>query len=174
MLTQRVGAARQFETPSRSTRRFALLTSRLHGYIPALGVFVLAMVLHSLGVILFGSKLPGTVPFFLYLLAFLTASWCGYGPGVLVTILITCGMPYLFKPNFSIRAVDVGGVVIFLLLSLIVSGLSSSRRRTEALLRTMNEQLDHRVREQTTVLRDQLAELEKLLPSNAGAARVTR
>jgi PAS domain S-box-containing protein len=71
-------------------------------------------------------------------------------------------MPYLFKPNFSIRTVDVGGVIIFLLLSLIVSGLASSRRRAELLLRTMNERLDLTVREQTTALRDQLAELEGL------------
>jgi PAS domain S-box-containing protein len=161
-LTEPVEPAKLQNDPSKRTRILALLSSRLHGYIPALGAFVLAMVLHSLAVALFGSKLPGTVPFFLYLLAFLTASWCGYGPGVVVTLLITCAMPYLFKPNFSLRTVDVGGVVIFLLLSAIVSGLSSSRRRSEALLRRMNQDLDLRVREQTTVLRDQLAELEAL------------
>jgi hypothetical protein len=155
-------AAPVAKTPSVTMRVFASLKSRLRGYVPALAVFILAMVLHSATVILFGPKLPGTFPFFLYLLAFLTAAWCGYGPGLLVTILITCGMPYLFKPDFSIRTVDVGGVTIFLLLSVIVSGLAVSRRRTEALLRRLNQELDQRVAEQTRILRDQVAELETL------------
>lgn len=155
-------AAPVAETPSMTTRVFASLSSRLRGYVPALAVFILAMVLHSAAVILFGPKLPGAFPFFLYLLAFLTAAWCGYGPGLLVTVLITCGMPYLYKPDFSIRTVDVGGVTIFLLLSVIVSKTAADRRRTEALLRRLNQELDQRVAEQTRILRDQLAELETL------------
>ena len=150
------------EAPSRTTRFLASLNHRLQGYFPALGAFLLAMVLHTLASLLVGRPLLGAFPFFLYLLAFLTAAWCGYGPGLLITILITCGVPYLVKPGFSIRTVDLGGVAIFLLLSAIVSGLASSRRRTEALLRSLNKELDKRVGEQTRLLRDQLAELETL------------
>jgi PAS domain S-box-containing protein len=161
-LTQPAGALQVTETPVNTTRALESFISRLRGYGPALGGFVLAVVLHSLAVVVFGPKLLGTVPFFFYLLAFLTASWCGYGPGLLVTALITCGMPFLFKPNYSIRDIDLGGVAIFVLLSVIVSGIASGRRRTEALLRTMNQELDKRVGEQTTLLREQLAELETL------------
>ena len=63
-------AAPVAETPSMTTRVFASLSSRLRGYVPALAVFILAMVLHSAAVILLGPKLPGTFPFFLYRLAF--------------------------------------------------------------------------------------------------------
>jgi hypothetical protein len=149
-------AAPVAETHSITTRVFTSLSSRPRGYVPALAGFILAMVVHSAAVILFGPKLPGAFPFFPYLLAFLTAAWCGYGPGLLVTILITCGMPYLFKPGFSIRTVDVGGVTIFLLLSVIVSKTAADRRRTEALLRRLNHELDQRVAEQTRLLRDSL------------------
>jgi PAS domain S-box-containing protein len=155
-------AAKVAEAPSPTALVLAWLNHRLRGYFPALGAFLLAMVLHTLASLLVGRPLLGPFPFFLYLLAFLTAAWCGYGPGLLVTILITCGVPYLFKPGFSIQTVDVGGVGIFLLLSAIVSGVASSRRRTEALLRRLNKELDERVAEQTKLLRDQLAELGTL------------
>src|SRR4051812_25532781 len=97
----RSGAVEQAQ-PARLSRVLARVNSRLQGYFPALGAFLMAMVVHSTAIVLFGPAISGTFPFFLYLLAFLIAAWCGYGPGLLVTILITCGMPYLFKPNFSI------------------------------------------------------------------------
>ena len=125
-------AANVQAAPSRTTRVLASLNHRLQGYFPALGAFLLAMALHTLASLLFTPHVVGTLAFFFYLLAFLTAAWCGYGPGLLVTILITCAMPYLFKPGFSIRTVDLGGVTVFLLLSVIVSGTASSRRRAEA------------------------------------------
>lgn len=155
-------AADPEEGSAAKTRVFKWWNSRLQGYGPAVGSFVIAITLHGLIRVLFGPNALGSLSFFLYLLSFLTAAWCGYGPGLLVTILITCGMPYLFKPNFSIRNVDVGGVAIFLLLSMIVSGTASGRRRTEQLLRSMNEELDKRVGEQTTTLRHRIAELETL------------
>lgn len=143
-------------------RALAWLDERLRGYIPALVAFVAALAIHGIGGLLLGLNHLGPFPFFLYLLTFLTAAWCGYGPGLVTTILLTCGMPYLFKPGFSIRTVDWGGVAIFLLLSVIVSGIASSRRRAEALLRRLNAELSRQVSEQTRILRDQLAELETL------------
>ena len=129
-------AANVQAAPSRTTRVLASLNHRLQGYFPALGAFLLAMALHTLASLLFTPHVVGTLAFFLFV-GVLTAAWCGYGPGLLVTILITCGMPYLFKPGFSIRTVDLGGVTVFLLLSVIVSGTASSRRRAEARLRSM-------------------------------------
>ena len=137
-------------------------SARLRGYVPALAALGIALVVHSLALAAVGPDWLGVFPFFLYLLAFLIASWCGYGPGLLVTLLITCGMPYLFKPAFSIRTVDLGGVTIFLLLSIIVSKTAADRRRAEALLRRLNQKLDQQVSEQTKTLREQLAELETL------------
>ena len=83
-------AANVQAAPSRTTRVLASLNHRLQGYFPALGAFLLAMALHTLASLLFTPHVVGTLAFFLYLLAFLTAAWCGYGPGLLVTILITC------------------------------------------------------------------------------------
>jgi len=141
---------------------FAQLHARLEGYVPAVAVFLAALALHGVASRVLGPRSVGAFSFFLYLLSFLIGGWCGYGPGMLVTILITCGMPYLFKPGFSIRTVDVGGVTIFLLLSLIVSGTAAARRRSESLLRRMNKELDERVADQTRLLSDQMAELESL------------
>ena len=142
--------------------RLERLHNALCGYIPAVLAVSVAMGLHGVLFFLLQGKVPGNLAFFLYLLAFLIGAWCGYGPGLVTTAIITCGMPYFFKPGFSVRTVDVGGVTIFLLLSLIVSGAAASRRRTEALLRKLNDELDARVSEQTHALQHQLAELETL------------
>lgn len=147
---------------SKLSRALASLSSRLHGYLPALAAFGCAGAMHALTAAIFGQSVPGSFLFLLYLLAFLIAAWCGYGPGLLITALITCGVPYLVKPGFSIRTVDVGGVAIFLLLSLIISSTAAGRKRSELLLRRMNEELDRRVSGQTTMLRHHLAELETL------------
>lgn len=166
-VTQNNGATTQLAHASAQhtsvvARVVAVLDGRLHGYLPALAGFVLAIAMHGAALRVLGPQYLGPVPFFLYLLSFLTGAWCGYGPGILTTLLITCGMPYLFKPGFSLRTLDIGGVVIFLMLSVIVSGTAASRRRTEALLRRMNAALNDQVAQQTKVVREQLAELETL------------
>jgi PAS domain S-box-containing protein len=160
--TETFAQAGAFQPPSKSARAFAWANARLEGYLPALAAFVAAIALHGLAVSLVGSKVVGAFAFSLYVVTLLVAAWCGYGPGILVTLLITCFMPYLFKPGFSVRHVDIGAVTVFLLLSVLVSGTASGRRRTEALLLKVNQELDKRVHEQTRILEQQLAELETL------------
>lgn len=98
--------------------------------------------------------------FFVYLTAIVVAAWCGYGPGVLVALLISCGSPFLFRPGFSLTQIPIGGIISYLLVSLLISHTSEVRRKTEARLRELNQDLDERVRERTTELAQANRDLE--------------
>lgn len=98
--------------------------------------------------------------FFIYLTAIVVAAWCGYGPGVLVALLISCGSPFLFRPGFSLTQIPIGGIISYLLVSLLISHTSEVRRKTEARLRELNQDLDERVRERTTELAQANRDLE--------------
>ncbi|HWB86536.1 MAG TPA: ATP-binding protein [Bryobacteraceae bacterium] len=134
--------------------------SELHGYLPALIAFATAIALHALFTRVLGASFAGI--FFVYLAAMLIASWCGYGPGLLVVALTAFGLPYAMRPHFSLHDVSMGGVAVLALVSLLVSRTSATRRRIELILRKTNEELDLRVSRQTESLRLQLAELETL------------
>jgi PAS domain S-box-containing protein len=143
------------------------VTSHLRGYAPALIALAICIGLHYLTVITFGPKTA--VIFFIYLMALLISAWCGYGPGILVLAAIATGVPFLFQPDFSIRKVNLRGVSVLLLISLIISRTAESRRRAEAALRDLNDELDSKIRQQTraleeanTILHHRLAELETL------------
>ncbi len=149
------------------SRASAFFADRLRGYIPALGALALAILVHYACIPLFGPNFAGI--FFIYLMAMLIAAWCGYGPGLLVVLIVAAGLPFLFKPGFSLDQVNLGGVFVLALVSLIVSRTAVNRRSSERILREMNESLDRRVREQTRALEEanarlqhQLAELETL------------
>jgi PAS domain S-box-containing protein len=143
------------------------LAAKVHGYTPALLALAAGMALTYLSNAILG---PGFVAlFFVWLMVLLIGAWCGYGPGILTVLVVALGIPFLFKPNFSLREVNPSGVVILLLVSAIVSRTAHSRRRAEALLRSMNTELDRRVREKTAALEDanqalqhRLAEVEAL------------
>lgn len=141
--------------------------SRLHGYVPALAALGSAMALHALCLYVLGNN--SAAIFFVYLTAILIAAWCGYGPGLLVVALTLAAVPFVFIPKFSLAKINPGGATVLVVVSLMVSRTSQNRRNTETLLRTSNDELDKRVRQQTaklevanTALRHQLAELETL------------
>lgn len=141
--------------------------SRIRGYRPALTALCLGVGLHYLAVWVFGPKSASI--FFVYVMVILISAWCGYGPGMLAVLVIAIGVPYLFQPDFSIRKVNPAGVSVLLLVSLIISRTAASRRRTEAVLRNLNNELDSKVRQQTraleeanSVLQHRIAELETL------------
>jgi signal transduction histidine kinase len=124
--------------------------SRIHGALPAFGALAGAIGLHYLFRIAFGQNFAGI--FFVYLAAMIFAGWCGYVPGILVVLSVAAGVPYLFKPNFSITDVNFSGVAVLLLVSVMISRGAANRRAAEALLRRMNQELERRVEEKTAEL----------------------
>jgi PAS domain-containing protein len=108
------------------------------------------MLLHYISVRVFGPQFAGI--FFVYMAAMLIISWCGYVPGILGVLFVVAGVPYLFKPNFSLREINPGGLIVLLLVSVMVSRTSAYRKRTELRLRETNDDLDSRVREKTAEL----------------------
>ena len=143
------------------------LASKLNGYVAALAVLAATVGLQYGFRAAFGKGFVGV--FFVYMLAFLIAAWCGYGPGLLVVGLAVGVVPYLFDPKFTIRNLNLGGLAVLVIISLLVSRVSASRSKTEESLRRSNEDLDDRVRRRTaevdqanTALQNQFAELEEL------------
>lgn len=141
--------------------------ARVHGYVPALITLAAAICLNLIFKAVFGANFAGI--FFIYILAIIIGAWCGYGPGIMMVLLVAAGVPYLVTPKFSIRNVNAGGVTSLVLVSLVISRTAQLRRRSEAMLLGMNAELDRRVRLQTEQLaqanedlRERLAELETL------------
>src|SRR4051794_25611305 len=95
------------------------LISRVTGYLPALAGLAVAIGFQFLSVSLTGRNLAGL--FFVYLATILVAAWCGYGPGILVVLLVAGGVPFLFRPDFSLRKIDPSGVVMLSMVSALVS-----------------------------------------------------
>jgi len=98
----------------------------------------------------------GPAPVYLYaflrvpfLFVLLGAAWLGYGPGVLVCILVTFVVPRLLPAQRPRRPVDLVTFGLVLLVSILISWIGQSRRRTEAALRRAAEDLETRVRERT-------------------------
>ena len=140
---------------------------RHRGYLPALLVLLLVVLLHFALIPFFGARVPGLIV--AYLVAFLWASWCGYGPGILNCVLMLVVLPQTILPASRLGQFNIRTFIIFLLLSLLVSTVSASRAKTEAMLRSANAQLDERVQQRTaelektnTELGHRLAELENL------------
>jgi two-component system cell cycle sensor histidine kinase/response regulator CckA len=97
----------------------------------------------------------GPRPVYLYallrlimLLIMLGASWLGYGPGIVVCTLVTFVIPRAF-PAQPRRPVDLGMFGLLLTVSLLISWIGQSRRRTEADLRKTAEDLERRYRERS-------------------------
>ena len=101
-------------------------------------------------------------------LAFLGSAWLGYGPGILVCFLITFVVPPLLAPEKPVNT-DPGRIGILLLLSLVISKIAASKRRSEALLRQASETLEARVAERTRELRDSESRYRLLFENNPQA-----
>jgi two-component system cell cycle sensor histidine kinase/response regulator CckA len=84
-------------------------------------------------------------------LVFLGAAWVGYGPGVLVLALIIFVVPRILVPGQPAH-VDLGQFALLNVMSLLVSRISSSKRKAEASLRRWGDELESRVEERTLEL----------------------
>src|SRR6185369_6827016 len=132
---------------SQEQRTALSLSSRLQGYLPAFCALVVAAVAHYLCHITIGITPAGI--FFVYLMAVLISAWCGYGPGLLVLFLALVVLPFGYRQDFSVKRIDPIGATVLVMISLITSRLSVSRRRSEVFLQQANVELDQRVRRQT-------------------------
>ena len=133
------------------------LTSRLHGYTPPLLAIGLGMCFNYLSNVLFGPGFVGL--FFVWLMIILIGAWCGYGPGLFTVFWVAVGVPFFFKPGFSLGQVNPWGIGTLAVVSLIVSRTAEARRNAELKLRALNVELDRRVKEKTAALRDSNQEL---------------
>lgn len=96
---------------------------------------------------------PNPVIGYAYLFAIMSAAWWGgYGPGMVACALTFFLAPYLLIPNFTATRIDLNRLALTALVSLLVSWVSVTRRRTEQMLRTANEELAHHVAERTAEL----------------------
>jgi two-component system, cell cycle sensor histidine kinase and response regulator CckA len=104
-------------------------------------------------------------------LVFLGAAWMGYGPGVLALAVILFIVPRVLLPDRPSH-VDLGQFGLLTIISLLVSRISSSKRRTEASLRQLAGELDIRVQERTQELQrneQRMARLAAIVESSDDA-----
>ena len=78
----------------------------------------------------------------------LGSAWLGYGPGILVCTLTVFVVPRVLLPSRPVQ-VDPGRFGLLIILCLLVSRLAGSKRRTEAALRQLAGELEHRVEQRT-------------------------
>jgi PAS domain-containing protein len=89
----------------------------------------------------------------LYLLAMIgSAWWGGYIAGVVVVISCVLISTYVGLGRLSLHDIPALGISAFILIAVLVSSVAASRRRTEQILRSANEQLEIKVRERTAEL----------------------
>jgi hypothetical protein len=130
--------------------RLHLLPDWLRRYVIALAelsgtVVLVAIILHT-----FGHKAAPFCSFLLVLLV-ISAAWNGYGPGLLVCALALFVVPRLLAPGRP-QIIDPVQLALLVVIMLLISRLSTTTRRTEALLRKAAESLEQRVTERTQEL----------------------
>ena len=125
---------------------------------PVLGI-ALALVLQGAIQALLpkGSDFPYA---FFYLIAIFVVAWrSGYWSGVAACLLTLIGLPWAISLHHFPK-IDPGRTVLLLGVSLGISGVAHSQRRMREALRHANEELDQRVQERTTDLRNAVKALE--------------
>lgn len=150
---------------AKSTRAGKLLQC----YVPALLITGGVVAVSWLLVQLFGMRSVAIYLLLLFLAGILGAAWFGYGPGILVTLLLCLPAMYLLVPHYSVRQTKWTVMAVLLFFSSVVSRISEGRHLKEAALRRSNATLDARVKERTIELERaneklarQLAELDTL------------
>ncbi len=153
--------------PMGATHRFVQLLrsplstmSSVQGFGPALATFCAALALHWLFLHVFGPLFFAGV-LFLYVATIIVGGWCGYGPGILIVLLVFTIPGYLFAPTYSLRSISPSALGVSILLSVLISRGATSRRRSEAALLETNEDLEKRVAEKTAALAEANAALQR-------------
>src|SRR5271165_3916461 len=93
---------------------------------------------------------------FLFFAAVMASAWFGgAGAGLFAVLVSTLVVAYFFVPpyySWAITPTAISYFVAFVVCALVVSWVSSSRRKTEEALREARDQLEIRVAERTTAL----------------------
>jgi PAS domain S-box-containing protein len=129
---------------------FRYLPAWLRRYLFAFGQLTFGTALATLSLNAFGTK----ATLFVSLIGdvvFLGCAWLGYGEGVVAGILITFVIPHLLLPRTPLHP-DVGRFGLVLVVSLLVSSISSYRRKAERALKFAADELESRVQSRTLEL----------------------
>jgi PAS domain S-box-containing protein len=118
-------------------RSYALAISAL-----MLTTAIFAILLNTVG------RRASLVYVLLFDVLIMAASWLGYGPGLLVCTLCTFVIPKLLLPNRPLHP-DLGRFAMLVMISLLISTISRSKRKTETALRRNAEELEERVKQRT-------------------------
>jgi len=121
-------------------RRYAVVFSGL-----IVGTALAAFLLHTIG-----SKARVIISLMGDLLV-LGAAWMGYGPGLVAVAVIFFVVPYILRPGQPLH-VDPNQLALFSIIALLISRISSGKRKTEFRLRHLADELEHRVQERTLEL----------------------
>jgi hypothetical protein len=90
----------------------------------------------------------GVLLLFGFCVVFLGSAWLGYGPGIVVCLLVTV-LPRLIVTRTPRNRFDAIRFGLLLAVSLLVSYIGSIHRRREGDLRRQAEELERRVRERS-------------------------
>ena len=136
--------------PNRIIRNFPRGSSRFQILLTAVCLFAPL----TLGWLLRGSpQALGLFASFAWLCGVLVAAWWGgYVPGVAVVVLFYLLLPPLISHKLATNYNSVMRTILLAGISLLVSWIASIRRRSEAALRTANEDLENRVAARTAEL----------------------
>jgi len=97
------------------------------------------------------------------------AWFCGVGPSVLATLLMTVGISYWFIPPYHSFQVEspreLFGVAGFFLFAVVIISIGERARRTQAKLNAAHDELDMAVKQRTTELAEANEKLRELTSS---------
>ena len=125
----------------------------------------LALAVMALGIDLVSKSVLGETATGLFILAAMVSSWYGgQGPGI-VTVMAAdlFNTVFFYNPHFSL-SLGVHGpkkVLLFSMSALLVSWLTTRKRRAEAELRNLNQELEARVSQRTAALQESNNQLEE-------------
>src|SRR6266700_6235536 len=99
-----------------------------------------------------------------FILAIMVAAWMGgFGPGLVAAVLTTLAIAYFFLPPiYSLRfdANEIPHLIVFFVSAFLVSSWSAARSRAETLLRRARDEMDAKLQDRTSDLRQSNAQLQ--------------